>query len=644
MATVVVREAKRSFVGREGELATLTEVSSGEAARVLYLHGIAGIGKSALLGAFLERLRATGASVMHLDCRTVEPTERGYLAAAGQVDNVDALMQRLHALPQPMFLVLDHYELFRLMDTWLRRVLVPSLPPGGRLVLVGREPPVAAWFADLGGEFRSLPLGPLGDDDARELLGRHGARTADAARLNRIGRGHPLALILAAAGVAEHPELALEDAATARVIAELTRLYLEDVRDPEARRTLEAASVVRRVTEPLLGAMLQDADVDGAIMGLLQLPFVDAGREGLVVHEAVREPIDRFLHSTNPVRHRQYRRAAWRQLRNEVNEAPPTELWRYTADMLYLIDNPVVREAFFPSRAQPLAVEPAQPADAEAMMAIGRRHEGPEAAALLEQWWSVALETFSVIRDRDGIVMGFFSLLDGPRMRPPLVRGDPVVQAWSGHLGEHPLARGQQALGLRRWLAADRGEAPGAVQAACWLDVKRAYMALRPALRRIYVVVNDVPTYWPVVGQLGFRPIAGSPVTLDGVDYSTVALDFGPGSVDGWLAGLVADELGVADEPILDEGARELGVQGQRVALTPLEFALFRHLDQREGRTVSRPELLREVWGTEFTGGSNVVDAVVRSVRHKLGPAAMVVETVRGSGYRLRPDWRAHLS
>jgi DNA-binding response OmpR family regulator len=80
------------------------------------------------------------------------------------------------------------------------------------------------------------------------------------------------------------------------------------------------------------------------------------------------------------------------------------------------------------------------------------------------------------------------------------------------------------------------------------------------------------------------------------------------------------------------------------VALTPLEFALFRHLGEREGRTVSRPELLLEVWGTEFTGGSNVVDAVVRSLRHKLGLATIVVETVRGSGYRLRPDWRAHLS
>jgi Transcriptional regulatory protein, C terminal len=153
-----------------------------------------------------------------------------------------------------------------------------------------------------------------------------------------------------------------------------------------------------------------------------------------------------------------------------------------------------------------------------------------------------------------------------------------------------------------------------------------------------------VLTYWPVVERLGFRPIAESGVTLDGIDYTSVGLDFGPGSVDGWLASLVAAELGVGDEPALDEDARELSVQGALVALTPLEFALFRHLREREGRTISRPELLREVWGTDFTGGSNVVDAVVRSLRHKLGPAAVVVETVRGSGYRLRPDWRAHLS
>ena len=124
----------------------------------------------------------------------------------------------------------------------------------------------------------------------------------------------------------------------------------------------------------------------------------------------------------------------------------------------------------------------------------------------------------------------------------------------------------------------------------------------------------------------------------------SVVLDFGPGSVDGWLASLVASELGVGDEPQLDESARELAVQGRLVSLTPLELGLFRHLREREGRVVTRSELLREVWGTEFTGGSNVVDAVVRTLRRKLGTAGPVVETVRGSGYRLRADWRAHMS
>ena len=42
--------------------------------------------------------------------------------------------------------MLDHYEVFRLMDTWLRQELVPSLPVAVHLLLVGREAPVTGWF------------------------------------------------------------------------------------------------------------------------------------------------------------------------------------------------------------------------------------------------------------------------------------------------------------------------------------------------------------------------------------------------------------------------------------------------------------------------------------------------------------------
>ena len=73
-------------------------------------------------------------------------------------------------------LALDHYEVFRLMDTWLRRVLVPALPAGAHLVLAGRERPVAGWLALEG--FRNMPLGPLDEADARLMIERRGFRPA----------------------------------------------------------------------------------------------------------------------------------------------------------------------------------------------------------------------------------------------------------------------------------------------------------------------------------------------------------------------------------------------------------------------------------------------------------------------------------
>jgi putative protein kinase ArgK-like GTPase of G3E family len=77
MANAIARE--HTFFGRERELASLAELT----ARVAYIHGIAGIGKSSLLDELVARLRASGGTVLALDCHTIEPTERGLLLAAG---------------------------------------------------------------------------------------------------------------------------------------------------------------------------------------------------------------------------------------------------------------------------------------------------------------------------------------------------------------------------------------------------------------------------------------------------------------------------------------------------------------------------------------------------------------------------------
>ncbi len=644
---LLAQRATERVIGRDEEIDALMEAvrEAGAAPVVLHVHGIAGIGKSSLLGAFAERARAAGVTVVRLDCPAIEPTERGFLRAlaaaiGGDATGADEAARRLGTLGERVVLALDTYEVLGLLDSWLRQEFVPALGENVRIMLCGREPLGPAWLVapEWQGLVQSITLGPLREDDAFALLERWGIGGSDARRINRSARGHPLALTLAATSVREHPQAELEDAALPGVVEELARVYLADIDDALTRRALQGACVVRRTTQSLLRAMLPEAAPQDAYDRLRALPFVESARDGLVVHDAVREAVAAALRSSDPSTFREYKRAAWRRLREEVRDAGPADLWRYTADMLYLVDNPVAREAFFPSDAQPVSVEPAALDDGPAIEAITRRHEGPEEAAALLGWWERHPQFFHSVRDRGGSVVGFYTLFEASAAPVRELRSDPVTRAWLEQERRNPAPRGQRTLFLRRWLTSEEGELPSTPQAACWLDIKRVYMELRPQLRRVYLTVRDLATYAPVATELGFRPIEQAHVELDGETYHTAMLDFGPASVDGWLAGLVAAELGVddADGGLLDLDARELVLDGRRVGLTPLEFDLLRYLQEHAGKAMSHADLLRSVWGYDYEGSSNVDAAVVRSLRKKLAGRATLIETVRGVGYRFR--------
>jgi DNA-binding response OmpR family regulator len=74
--------------------------------------------------------------------------------------------------------------------------------------------------------------------------------------------------------------------------------------------------------------------------------------------------------------------------------------------------------------------------------------------------------------------------------------------------------------------------------------------------------------------------------------------------------------------------------QGQEVRLTHKEFELFRYLVERAGRVLTRERLLERVWGYESDVETRSIDAHIRRLRLKLGPARRHVETVVGLGYR----------
>ena len=94
------------------------------------------------------------------------------------------------------------------------------------------------------------------------------------------------------------------------------------------------------------------------------------------------------------------------------------------------------------------------------------------------------------------------------------------------------------------------------------------------------------------------------------------------------------DEIRSGDVTI-DEATYTAKVNGRILDLTFKEFELLKFLVQHPGRVFSRAQLLQEVWGYDYFGGTRTVDVHVRRLRAKFGPEhEAMIGTVRNVGYR----------
>ncbi len=92
------------------------------------------------------------------------------------------------------------------------------------------------------------------------------------------------------------------------------------------------------------------------------------------------------------------------------------------------------------------------------------------------------------------------------------------------------------------------------------------------------------------------------------------------------------------DDLRVDLLARRVYRGGKEIALTQKEFSMLAYFLRNKGRVLSRTQIIENVWGYDFSPGTNIVDVHVKSLREKMdaGFARKLIHTVRGVGYIMK--------
>ena len=86
---------------------------------------------------------------------------------------------------------------------------------------------------------------------------------------------------------------------------------------------------------------------------------------------------------------------------------------------------------------------------------------------------------------------------------------------------------------------------------------------------------------------------------------------------------------------VIDEKTYTAKLKGRSLDLTYKEFELLKYMAQHPGRVFTRSQLLQEIWGYDYFGGTRTVDVHIRRLRSKLGTEfEAIIGTVRNVGYR----------
>jgi len=181
----------------------------------------------------------------------------------------------------------------------------------------------------------------------------------------------------------------------------------------------------------------------------------------------------------------------------------------------------------------------------------------------------------------------------------------------------------------------------GPVPDAVLVDARRDLVLAKRLLLTLRVATTSVPVIAVVTD--GWWAAVSADWAADDLLLHTA----GPGEVEARLrlaigrrtqtAAQLPDEIR-AGGLVVNEATYSAKMNGRSLDLTFKEFELLKFLAQHPGRVFTRAQLLQEVWGYDYFGGTRTVDVHVRRLRAKLGAEnEALIGTVRNVGYRFVP-------
>ena len=624
----LIRQGRRTtLAGRDAELGLVRQVTAPGGPVVVYVHGPAGIGKTALISALDACLEDEGVRRLHIAAGAVEPTPTAILMALGRVldhkaGTVAELAAALASSKDVTVVMIDDVDTWRLAASWLREDLLPTLPASTRFVLAGTVPPPPAWSIGYGQYFLDIKLGALPRAESDAAVAAAGLSAEIAERIWRLSGGHPLGLRMAI-HAARTGSLG-----TARDAGELANAILRAIGDSDLRRAVEACAIVRRANRALMSAILETEEpIPLSLLEAVEaLPFATRDAEGIYIAEPVRRAIVDWMSGVEAERYQRWRKTAADWIVSRLRAAGRSGRWRHMADLLHLLEQPSLRNAFFPPEEEAPPVEPARAQDFNQIFEIAELRNGPDERARIEVWAQCLPHRFSVARGSEGEVLAFYLFARQDDPHSGLGAIDPLFAVWQAHLAANPVEG--EILFIRQMSARANGAHPPG-RTACILDLKRNYIE-RWGMARIYcyAFADDRD----LLHRLGFRPLEQARTGLP----DTMVLEVPGGDIIGWVSALVdagPREMAHGDKLDFARDRREIVVEGRAIELTPLEAQVLGELIDRAPAVVRREDLIERIWRRAHVG-SNVVDTVVRTLRKKLGPRRDCIQTVAKAGYR----------